>query len=241
MRFQCASLESTPAFCSIATARFCCWTRSGMCSSIVRTCPDTSAGPQGAPSRMPPPPSWRRSTARRSGPPASPTSAAGTRAEEESKPRAAAASTTGLRRRAARAVLQGHAARRVRGPGEPVAHPPRRAVERAGAGAGAGDHRRGEHRRLHDRQRHELPRHRGREPALPAAGQDLRRLVRARPGVLFTSEPLPPDDDDRAADRPRRRHGLRGQHDAGADAPHAGGAGRLALSARTVPRTAASC
>ena len=37
-------------------------------------------------------------------------------------------------------------------------------------------------RRLHDRQRHELARHRGREPALPAAGEGLRRLVRARPG-----------------------------------------------------------
>ena len=40
--------------------------------------------------------------------------------------------------------------------------------------------RRGRDRRLHDRQRHELARHRGREPAVPAAGEDLRPLVRAR-------------------------------------------------------------
>ena len=37
-------------------------------------------------------------------------------------------------------------------------------------------------RRLHGRQRHEQPRHRGREPALPAAGEGLRRLLRPGPG-----------------------------------------------------------
>ena len=37
-------------------------------------------------------------------------------------------------------------------------------------------------RRLHGRQRRVVARHRGREPALPAAGEGLRRLVRGRPG-----------------------------------------------------------
>ena len=41
----------------------------------------------------------------------------------------------------------------------------------------------GDDRRLHDRQRHELPRHRGREPALPAAGEGLRRQLRPRAGA----------------------------------------------------------
>ena len=40
--------------------------------------------------------------------------------------------------------------------------------------------RRRHDRRLHHRQRHELARHRGREPALPAAGEGLRRQLRAR-------------------------------------------------------------
>ena len=44
---------------------------------------------------------------------------------------------------------------------------------------------RGRDRRLHDRQRHELARHRGREPAVPAAGQDLRRR-RARSARAIT-------------------------------------------------------
>ena len=39
---------------------------------------------------------------------------------------------------------------------------------------------RGQHRRPHHRQRHEFARHRRRKPALPAAGQDLPPLLRAR-------------------------------------------------------------
>ena len=55
-------------------------------------------------------------------------------------------------------------------------------LERARAGAGAGHQRARRDRRLHRRQRRVVARHRGREPALPAAGEGLRRLVRARPG-----------------------------------------------------------
>ena len=53
----------------------------------------------------------------------------------------------------------------------------RREVERARARARAMRQLRGRDRRLHDRQRHELARHRRRESALPAAGEDVRRLV----------------------------------------------------------------
>ena len=58
----------------------------------------------------------------------------------------------------------------------------------------------GTDRRLHHRQRHELARHRGREPALPAAGQGLRRQLRARP--VRCSSPRRPC-------RPRPRCGWR--------------------------------
>ncbi len=52
----------------------------------------------------------------------------------------------------------------------------------------------GHDRRLHHRQRHELARHRGRESALPAAGEGLRRHhARLGPGILVTPEPLGQD------------------------------------------------
>ena len=88
----------------------------------------------------------------------------------------------GLRRRPSRAVPEGHSAPgRRTGRGGP--HPRRLAVERPRAGADAGRQRGGHDLRLHDRQRHVEPRHRGREPALPAPGQDLRRLGGARPAA----------------------------------------------------------
>ena len=89
---------------------------------------------------------------------------------------AAALLRPGLRRRAAGAVLQGDAQPRGR-PGEPVrirkdaqwnVPEPELALVLIAPAT----------RRLHDRQRHELARHRGREPALSAAGQGLRRLLR---------------------------------------------------------------
>ncbi len=59
-------------------------------------------------------------------------------------------------------------------------HPARRAVERARAGARARHQFLGTHRRVHHRQRYELARHRRREPALPAASEDLCAILRGR-------------------------------------------------------------
>ena len=85
-----------------------------------------------------------------------------------------------LQRAASRAVLQGHgAAGRRSGPAG--ARPERLALERARARARPGDQRARPHHRLHHRQRHERARHRRREPALSAAGQGLRRELRAGP------------------------------------------------------------
>ena len=67
-------------------------------------------------------------------------------------------------------------------------------------------------RRLHDRQRHELARHRGREPAVSAAGEGLRRLLRARARRPRPSQPLADRDRDPLRIAPERRERLRGTH-----------------------------
>ncbi len=88
-----------------------------------------------------------------------------------------------LRRGPSGVVLQGQPAPRARtGPDRP--HPPRRAMERAGAGVDPGGHVERRHHRVHHRQRHELARHRGRKPVVPAAGQGVRRQLRVGTGDL---------------------------------------------------------
>jgi hypothetical protein len=100
---------------------------------------------------------------------------------------------------------------RVRGPGEPIAvrgdsdwDVPEPELTLVVDATGAD-------RRVHDRQRRLVAEHRGREHPVPAAGQDVRRFVRDRPGDR-------PRDGDRAAvhdpddDRARRERRLR-RHD----------------------------
>ena len=68
-------------------------------------------------------------------------------------------------------------------------------LERAGARARLGAQRRRGDLRVRARQRCEQPLHRGREPALPAAGQGLRPVLRARPGIVpVWAAPAPPFD-----------------------------------------------
>ena len=115
---------------------------------------------------------------------------------------------SGLQRGAAGAVLQGHAQPHRR-PGRAGGHPRRRSLERARAGAGAGGQPAAGAGRLHDRQRHELARYRRREPAVPAPGQGLRALLRARAADRAArqhrrpDQPADPAGDLRAAARPR--------------------------------------
>ena len=73
---------------------------------------------------------------------------------------------------------------RVRGHGQDVRIRSDASLERARARAHPRGHVLRAHRRLHHRQRHELARHRGREPAVSAAGQGLRRH-RAASGPAF--------------------------------------------------------
>ena len=103
----------------------------------------------------------------------------------------------GVRGRAPRAVHEGHRPPGG-GTGRPPAPAPRRPLDRARARAGAGRQPPRPDRRLHHRQRSVLPLHRGGKPALPAAGQDLRRLRRAGPGPAGHLPPPAPRDGDPA-------------------------------------------
>ena len=88
-----------------------------------------------------------------------------------------------LRRRAARALPQGRRlpahGRAGRADRRPRRTRPGTSPSPRSASCSATD---GEHRRRHDRQRRLVARDRGREPALPAAGEGLRGRVRARAG-----------------------------------------------------------
>ena len=125
-------------------------------------------------------------------------------------------------RRAAGAVLQGDAAarRRARAAGP---HPRRLAAGTCPSRSWRwSSSPRVQDRRLHDRQRHELPRHRGREPALPAAGQGLRRQCCALGPCVAARGAMPPppaDGDPPRRSDARRRVGLRGRDDARARWP----------------------
>ena len=68
-------------------------------------------------------------------------------------------------------------------------------------------------RRLHDRQRRLVARDRGREPALPAAGEDLRRLVRDRAGDRARERGRAAGRDPARGRPRRRRHRRRGDLD----------------------------
>ena len=82
-------------------------------------------------------------------------------------------------------------------------------------------------RRAHRRQRRVVAQHRGREPALPAAGQGLRPVVRAR-AVRGRLGGRGPANGDQPGDRARGVPGVRrGDVDLG-DPPPAGGPRRLA-------------
>ena len=117
-----------------------------------------------------------------------------------------------LRRRAARAVPQGRGVPAHGRPGRADRRPlatrrwnvpePELGVVLGEGGALVG---------LHDRQRRLLARHRGREPALPAAGQDLRRRLRDRAGACSC----------RTTGRRRSRSGC-GSRDAAGDELFAG-------------------
>ncbi|CAA9408584.1 MAG: Fumarylacetoacetate hydrolase family protein, partial [uncultured Phycisphaerae bacterium] len=116
----------------------------------------------------------------------------------------------GLRRRPAGAVLQVDAEQGGR-PRAVRAGQKGLALERPRARAGAAGQRARRDRRVHDRQRHELARHRGREPALPAAGQGVRRRLRARPMPADRPRPAAPRDRDPHRDHPRRCDRVRGR------------------------------
>ena len=125
-----------------------------------------------------------RSTRPRSGAPASRTSAAATRASRRATGPATSTrssttptgpSSSSRTRRAAARSGPGDADRRS-APTRPGTCPSPRSALVLGES--------GEIARLHDRQRRVVARHRGREPALPAPGEGLRRRLRDRPGRL---------------------------------------------------------
>ena len=139
-----------------------------------------------------------------------------------------------LRRRPSGAVLQGQPAPRPR-IGRDRAHPPRRAMERARAGADPGGHVERRDRRVHHRQRHELARHRGRKPVVPAAGQGVRRQLRIGTGHLRHAGAAAvghrdPDRDSACRRRGVCRRDIAGRHEA--DAARAGG---LSVSRQQFP------
>ena len=120
-----------------------------------------------------------RSTRPRCGARASPTSAAATRASRSRAATSTRSSTTPTGPSSSSRTPQ---CRRTVGPGEPDRDPLGRDLERARARDRRRPRRRPRDRGLHDRQRRLLARHRGREPALPPAGEGLRRRVRDRAG-----------------------------------------------------------
>ena len=61
--------------------------------------------------------------------------------------------------------------------------------------------KRGSRSRAHDRERRVVARHRGREPAVPSAGEDLRRRLLDRAGRVRAGEPRPLVPSDAAHDR----------------------------------------
>ena len=142
-----------------------------------------------------------RSTRPRSGAPGSPTSAAATRA---SRSRAATSTRSSTTPTGPSSSSRTPPAAAPSGPGEPIGDPLGRDVERAGAGDRRRARRRARDRRVHDRQRRLLARHRGREPALPAAGEGVRGRVRDRPRRLRAGG-LGRAARDRADDPRRRR------------------------------------
>ncbi len=141
----------------------------------------------------------------------------------------------GLPRGAARAVLQGDAepGRRA-GPADPG--PPRHEVVRPRTRAGAGPFARLAAGRVHRRQRRQRARHRGGEPALSAAGEGLRRLLRAGPGDHpGGGDAAGPRAGDPPGDRARRRDRVRREHLGRPDGADARRPDRLARARQPVP------
>ena len=131
--------------------------------------------------------------------------------------------------------------RRVVGPEGTVVVRVRLDLGRAGAGAGDRRERPRRDRRLHHRQRRQLAEHRGREPALPAAGEAVPRRLRDRAGHhagLGGARPVRSGDLD--GDRARRRGDLGGRDPHQRPEAPPGRAGRATCSARTSSRTARS-
>ncbi|CAA9586479.1 MAG: Fumarylacetoacetate hydrolase family protein, partial [uncultured Thermomicrobiales bacterium] len=139
-----------------------------------------------------------------------------------------------LRGGAAGVVFESDARPGIR-PGRDDRHPRRFDLGRARAGAGTGDQQPGRDDRLHHRERRLVPLDRGREPALPATGQGLHRLCRARTvdhahdGASRSNEAGDP-----ARDRAQRHPPFRRRDIDRSDQPAAGRAGRLPASLQRV-------
>ena len=123
-------------------------------------------------------------------------------------------------------LLQGHTASRARS-STARADSEGLELERARAGARAGRQLARRNCRVHDRQRHELARHRGREPAVPAAGQGLRRQLRAGAVRVDLLGAAPVGDGGAPGDSTRRSERVRGFDDAVFDEERAEGIGRV--------------
>ena len=130
---------------------------------------------------------------------------------------------------------------RVRGHRQPVRIRKRLEVERARAGARAGRQLARRDCRLHDRQRHELARHRGRESVVPAAGQGLRRQLRAGSVRADRVGSAPCRDRGASGDSTRRPKRVRGFDDTVFDEAGAEGIGRVLCSATTAFLMDACC
>ena len=128
-----------------------------------------------------------RSRRPRSGAPASRTSAPATRASRRAQSRTSTRSSTTPTR--PELFMKDAGMRRTVGPGQPIGIRDDSTwnVPEPEIGLVLGERR--PHRGPHDRQRRLVARHRGREPALPPAGEDLRRRVRDRAGGLRPGEP----------------------------------------------------
>jgi hypothetical protein len=112
------------------------------------------------------------------------------------------------------------------GRGHRCAH--RHRHHRAGARTRPGRQRVGRRGRLHHLQRRQLARHRGREPSLPAAGEGLQRVVRARPGDRHRRrDPGPEGTAAGGPDRAGRVRRLAGRSVDGRPGARARGPGRL--------------